>query len=176
MEISVIQNKIYELRGFKIMLDFDLAEIYEVETKRLKEAVRRNIRRFPVDFMFELNKNEYDSLRTQIATLKSSQRGKHSKYMPFAFTEHGIAMLSGVLNSDKALDMNIAIMRAFIALKQFALNYDKLAKEINELKEIAGSHNIQLNQIYDALENLMEEKVAVKKWEDRERIGFKSNK
>lgn len=100
MQISLIQNKIYEIRGMKVMLDFDLAEMYGVETRRLKEAVRRNTLRFPADFMFELTREEYNSLRSQIATLEKG-RGKFTKYSPFAFTEQGVAMLSSVLNSEK---------------------------------------------------------------------------
>lgn len=100
MNVEVIQNKIYEIRGIKIMLDYDLAVLYQTETKRLKEAVRRNKRRFPHDFMFELTKEEYNSLRTQIAT---SKRGGN-RYPPFAFSEHGVAMLAAVLNSDKAIE------------------------------------------------------------------------
>ena len=106
MEMQVIQNKIYEIRGIKVMLDFDLAEMYQVETKVLKQAVKRNIQRFPVDFMFELTKPEYDFLRSQIVTLENhtlpAGRGKYSKYLPFAFTEQGIAMLSSVLRNETA--------------------------------------------------------------------------
>ena len=102
MELQIIQNKIYEIRGYKVMLDFDLAEIYGVETKRLKEQVRRNIERFPDDFMFELTRDEYNSLRSQFATLEIG-RGKYSKYLTFAFTEQGVAMLSTVLNSKLAI-------------------------------------------------------------------------
>lgn len=112
MELMVIQNKVYTLRGCKIMLDFDLAELYEIETRILKQAVRRNIERFPQDFMFELTTEELMSLRSQIVILKKS-RGGHSKYLPFAFTEQGVAMLSSVLNSYKAIQVNITIMRAF---------------------------------------------------------------
>lgn len=112
MELMVIQNKVYTLRGCKIMLDFDLAELYEIETKVLKQAVRRNIERFPDDFMFELTKEEYGFLRSQIVTLEKG-KGRYSKYLPFAFTEQGVAMLSSVLNSYKAIQVNITIMRAF---------------------------------------------------------------
>ena len=101
MELQIIQQKIYEIRGLRVMLDADLAELYGVETKRLKEAVRRNIERFPADFMFELTRTEYNSLRSQFASLETG-RGKHAKFVPFAFTEHGVAMLSGVLNSPKS--------------------------------------------------------------------------
>ena len=138
MELSVIQNKIYDIRGQKVMLDFDLATLYGTETKRLKEAVRRNIKRFPSpDFMFELTKSEYDSLRTQFAT--SNKRGG-VRYMPFAFSEHGVSMLSSVLNSDIAIEINISIIRAFIAVRQLMYNKPtykiaELKSEIDELKE-----------------------------------------
>ena len=125
MELEVIQNKIFEIRGFKVMLDFDLALLYNVENKRLKEAVRRNLNRFPDDFMFELTKMEYDSLRSQIASLKNG-RGQHLKYLPFAFTEQGIAMLSSILNSEKAIEVNISIIRAFVTMRQFTLTYSEL--------------------------------------------------
>jgi len=106
MELQVIKNKIYEIRGQRVMLDFDLAVLYDTDTKRLKEAVRRNIARFPHDFMFELTNEEYDSLRSQIATLKNLKRGEHSKYLPFVFTEHGVAMLASVLKSETAIQVN----------------------------------------------------------------------
>jgi hypothetical protein len=174
MQITVIQQRIYEIRGQKVMLDFDLAELYDVETKRLKEAVRRNKVRFPSDFMFQLTKNEFESLRSQIAT--SNKRGG-IRYMPFAFTEQGVGMLSGVLNSDKAVLMHIAIVRAFVALKQFVINYKDLATQINEIRQTVSSHSEQLNQIYDAIENMMDEKEEKKEqkrlWKERERIGFK---
>src|SRR5882724_8614962 len=129
MQLKIIQEKIYEIKGQKIMLDFDLAELYEVETKRLKEAVKRNIARFPSDFMFELSLRECQSLRTQIA---SSKRGG-IRYAPFAFTELGIAMLSSILNSQKAINVNIAIMRAFVLVRQYASNYKQLADKISKL-------------------------------------------
>lgn len=173
MQLQVIQNKIYELRGQKVMLDFDLAELYETETKRLKEAVRRNIKRFPPDFMFELTKEEYHSLRTQFAALKNIGRGRHSKYLPFAFTEHGVTMLAAVLNSERAIDMNLAIVRAFIALKQMTIRQKELAEQLEEIRNRLGEHDVQLNQIYDAIENLLDEKAEKKSWEERERIGFK---
>lgn len=174
MEISLLQQKIFDIRGHKVMLDFDLAELYETETKRLKESVRRNKSRFPPDFMFELTKEELTSLRTQFAT--SNKRGG-TRYLPFAFTEQGVAMLSGVLNTDKAIQMNIAIMRAFVEIRRFALNYKDLAVQINEIRKTVSSHSEQLNQIYDAIENMMEEKQdkleEKKQWAKRERIGFK---
>lgn len=154
------------------MLDFDLADLYMVEAKRLKAAVRRNIKRFPQDFMYELTQEEFQSLRTQFASLKIG-RGLHPKYPPYAFTEQGIAMLSGVLHSERAIEMNIAIMRAFIAIRQFVLQYNDLAEQIIEIKQSVTSHSEQLSQIYDAIENLLGEKAAQKNWSERERIGFK---
>ena len=137
MELQVIQNKIYEVRGQKVMLDFDLAELYGSETKRLKEAVRRNLKRFPSDFMFELTKEEFESLRSQIAS--SNGRGG-LRYMPFAFTEQGVAMLSSVLNSDVAIEVNISIMRAFVAVRQLISNppVNDLAKLQSEIQELKG--------------------------------------
>lgn len=173
MQLSVIHNKIYELRGHKIMLDFDLAKLYEVETKVLNQAVKRNAERFPKDFMFRLTVAEWQDMRSQFVT--ASQDKRNTKVTPFAFTEHGVTMLAAILRSEKAIKMNIAIVRAFIALRQFAINYQELAEQIKELRGNVENHNGQLNQIYDALENLLEEKVAEKGWAERERIGFKSN-
>ena len=167
---ETIIRKIYMLRGQKILLDMDLAELYEVETNYLKRQVRRNIERFPEDFMFEINGKEYNSLRSQFGTLK---RGSHAKYLPFAFTEQGIAMLSGVINSPKAIEMNIAIMRAFVQIKKALLKQSDLKEQLKEIKDRLGEHDVQLNQIYDAMENLLDEKAAQRKWEERERIGFK---
>ncbi|MGZ5219567.1 MAG: ORF6N domain-containing protein [Chitinophagaceae bacterium] len=176
MQLSVIHNKIYEIRGQKIMLDFDLADLYEVETKALNQAVKRNKDRFPKDFMFQLSKEEWELLRSQIVTLEKDGRGKYPKYLPFAFTEHGVTMLASVLRSEKAIKMNIAIVRAFIALRQFAINYKELAEQVKELRGTVDNHNGQLNQIYDALENLLDDKVTHKKWVEREPIGFKTTK
>src|ERR1035437_5810351 len=148
MELQIIQNKIYEMRGQRVMLDFDLAELYETETKRLKEAVRRNLSRFPDDFMFELTNKEYDFLRTQIATLKNSGRGEHSKYLPFAFTEQGVAMLASVLKSETAIQVNIQIIRAFVILRQYALGYAELNQK---LETFMLETNIQFSDIYQAL-------------------------
>ena len=194
--IKSISNRIYELRGERVMLDRDLADLYEVETKRLSEAVKRNIKRFPEDFMFQLTKEEYESLRLQIAALEkkdplrlqietsnkkdnslrsqiaTSKRGG-TRYLPYAFTEQGVAMLSGILKSDKAINMNIAIMRAFVDVRKVLLKQNDLKEQLKEIKERLGEHDVQLNQIYDAMENLLDEKAAQRKWEDRERIGFK---
>ena len=113
-----------------------------------------------------------NSLTSQIVTLKTG-RGKHTKFMPYAFTEQGVAMLSGVLNSDKAIEMHVAIMRAFVEIKKIVLRQNDLKVQMKEIKERLGEHDAQLNQIYDAMENLLDEKAAQRKWEDRERIGFK---
>ena len=118
-ELQNIQNLLYEVRGVKVMLDKDLAELYHVTTGNLNKAVKRNIRRFPSDFMFQLTKEEWDSLRFQIGILEVG-RGKYTKFLPYAFTEQGLAMLSGVLNSDIAIDVNISIMRAFVSLRRVA--------------------------------------------------------
>lgn len=166
MQLQAIQKRIYEVRGQKVMLDFDLAELYETETKRLKEAVRRNKNRFPIDFMFELTKEEFEGLRTQIAT---SKRGG-IRYAPFAFTEQGVAMLSSVLNSDKAIEVNIAIMRAFVFIRQYALSHKDLT---DKLKKLERKYNKQFKDISEALNYLIGEKQKQIDFEDRERIGFK---
>ncbi|WP_418211346.1 ORF6N domain-containing protein [Bacteroides zhangwenhongii] len=132
-DIAIIENKIYEIRGQKVMLDFDLAEMYGVETKRLKEQVRRNIERFPAEFMFELTKEEVQFSRSQIATLKTGQ-GHNIKYLPFAFTEYGIVMLSSVLKSKTAVEVNINIIRAFVRMRQYLLS-NVPQKELEELKQ-----------------------------------------
>lgn len=129
MELTLIQSKIFEIRGHKIMLDFDLAELYQVETKNLNLSVKRNIKRFPSDFMFQLAKDEWNNLRLQIETSKRGGR----RYLPYAFTEQGVAMLSGLLNSDTAIEVNISIMRAFVAIRSFLLTQSSVSSEIKEL-------------------------------------------
>ncbi|MEP7253133.1 MAG: ORF6N domain-containing protein [Ginsengibacter sp.] len=182
--VRSIQNRIYEIRGERVMLDKDLADLYETETKSLNLAVKRNIKRFPKDFMFQLTKEDWDDLRFQNETLEkqkyplrlqneTSKRGG-TRYLPYVFTEQGVAMLSGILNSDKAINMNIAIMRAFVEVRKILLRQTGLKEQLNELRDRVGSHDTQLNQIYDAIENLLDEKVEQKKWHQRERIGFKS--
>lgn len=125
VDLQVIQSKIYEIRGQRVMLDFDLAVLYSTETKVLKQSVKRNLRRFPVDFMFELTREEFNNLRSQFVT--SSWGG--SRYLPFAFTEQGVAMLSSVLGSEKAIEVNIGIMRAFVVIRQFLVDTEKTNKE-----------------------------------------------
>jgi hypothetical protein len=165
MELEVIQNKIFEIRGFKVMLDFDLALLYNVETRVLKQAVRRNSNRFPEDFMFELTEVELNSLRSQIVTIKNG-RGQHSKYLPFAFTEQGIAMLSSVLNSEKAIEVNISIIRAFVTMRQFTLSYSELKIRIEEIES-------QFPDIYKALNYLVDKDHSTKNSSERIKIGYK---
>jgi len=169
MEVTIIQQKIYEIRGFKVMLDFDLAELYGVETKALNQAVKRNIDRFPDDFMFQLTAEEWTSQRSQFVTFES-RSGKYTKYRPFAFSEHGVTMLASVLRSEKAIKMNVAIVRAFIALREMAMNYKELAGKIDEMER---KYNKQFSNIYEVLQVLMEEKQQRDSFETRERIGFK---
>ncbi|MFZ1677380.1 MAG: ORF6N domain-containing protein [Saprospiraceae bacterium] len=166
MELKTIQSRIYEIRGQRVMIDFDLAELYETETKRLKEAVRRNMDRFPPDFMFELTQDEFECLRTQIA---SSNRGG-IRYTPFAFTEQGVAMLSSVLKSKKAAQVNIAIMRAFVFLRQHLANYQDLKKSIELLEK---EMNIKFKDINQALTYLLRKDKVEADQSGRKRIGFK---
>jgi phage regulator Rha-like protein len=177
MQLQVIQNKIYEIRGHKVMLDFDLAMLYEVETKVLNQAVKRNMERFPEKFMFQLSKEEWENLRSQFVTSKSNHGGM--RYLPFAFTEHGVTMLASVLRSKRAIKMNIALVEAFIALKEFALNYKELSYQIKELQNTVGNHDKHLNELYRALELLLQDKETQQKeqenWKNRKRIGYKNN-
>ncbi len=177
-QVEAIKESIYDVRGQKVMLDFELAELYEVEVGQLKRQVRRNIDRFPKDFMFELTKDEYSSLRCQNGIIKAG-RGQHSKYLPFAFTEEGVAMLSGILRSKTAIQVNINIMRAFVAIRhavavlQLAdLRYEQLSHKVDQLnnyiEEILHDQNdvnqmqeqtnneiaIQIEAINDALDQL----------------------
>ena len=150
----------------------------------LNQAVKRNARRFPGDFMFQLTREEFERIRFQFETPETSRgsrsqivtlkinRGQNLKYLPYAFTEQGVAMLSAVINSDKAINTNIAIMRAFVAVRQVLIKQNDIKEQLKEIKERIDEHDVQLNQIYDAMENLLDEKAAQKKWEDRERIGF----
>ncbi|QMU66742.1 MAG: ORF6N domain-containing protein [Flavobacteriaceae bacterium] len=163
MPDEVIINKIYVIRGQKVMLDRDLAELYGVETKQLKRQVRRNIERFPLSFMFELTKEENQELRSQIGTLK---QGAHFKYPPFVFTEHGILMLSSVLNSELAVKMSVQIIETFVELRKLANNYEEIMSKIQQME---SSYNEQFSEIYQVLQRLLskpEEK-------PRTKIGYK---
>ena len=141
-QLQTIQSKIYEIRGQRVMLDFDLAELYGIETKYLKRSVKNNIRRFPSDFMFELTKEEFDSLRCNFST---SKRGG-IRYMPFAFSEHGVAQLSAVLNSDIAIEVNIQIIRTFVAMRQWITTPPPVDKNAELREEIESIHRRRLRR------------------------------
>lgn len=176
MQLQVIHNKIYDIRNEKVMLDFDLAELYEVETRVFNQAVKRNSENFPNDFMFRLTAKEWKELNSSQIVM-SSIKHRSEKYLPFAFTEHGVAMLASVLKSDKARKMNIAIIRAFIALRKQAIQNKELIEILNKLRDKVDSHDEQFNQIYETLENLLDEQIDKKadelEWKNRTRIGFK---
>ena len=186
--IRSIQNRIYEIRGERVMLDFDLAALYAVSTKVLNQAVKRNSKRFPKDFMFRLSHDEWKSIWSQIVTTSETGKSTRSQTVttfqasrrkdntPYAFTEQGVAMLSGILNSDKAIAMNIAIMRAFVEIRRVLIQESDLREQLKQIKERIGEHDVQLNQLYDAMENLLDENVAQQKWEERKRIGFSIRK
>lgn len=194
MQTQFIQQKIFEIRGQKVMLDFDLAALYEVETKVFNQAVRRNIENFPGDFMFRLTRKEWSSMRSQFVTsyiqtddnqnvnssqiVTGSQKKRRKDLLPYAFTEHGVTMLASILRSDKAVKMNIAIVRAFISLRKFAIQYKDILEQLDGLREKIGSHDAQLNNIYEALENMLDKKVEeenkLESWNNRKRIGFKN--
>src|SRR5688572_357834 len=150
---SYLERRIYLVRGQKVMLDEDLAALYGVPTKRLNEQVRRNQRRFPKDFMFRLTPIESRSLRSQIATLETG-RGRHRKYLPLVFTEQGVAMLSSVLNSNRAIDVNIAIMRAFVRLREMLASHRRLAEKLVLIEKRVGEHDMQIRSIFEAIYDL----------------------
>jgi len=160
-----IESSILLIRGQKVLLDVDLAKLYGVPTKRLNEQVRRNLRRFPEDFMFQLSVEESNSLRSQFATLKVG-RGGHRKYRAYAFTEQGVAMLSSVLNSDQAIEVNIAVMRAFVRLREMIASHKDLARKLDELEK---KYDAQFRVVFDAIRQLM---APVTKDERKRRIGF----
>jgi ORF6N domain len=166
MELEVIQNRILEIRGHKIMLDVHLAELYGVETRALKQTVRRNTARFPSDFMFELTKTEWNEVITNWDKL-IPETAKFSPALPFAFTEQGVAMLSSVLKSDKAVQVNIAIVRAFVMLRQYAINYKELRDKIAELET---KYDEKFEDINEVLDELMSPKF------ERNQIGFNIEK
>ena len=157
-EIVKIQNLIYEIRGIKVMLDSDLAKLYGVETKRLNEAVKRNIARFPKHYMFQLSEDEYTSLRSQIATSKEGKGGR--RYMPYVFSEQGVAMLSSLLNSEVAIQMNIRIIDTFVNMRHFVLENKELTKRFNELEQYfinyCKDNEKDKQQIYEAIDLLMD--------------------
>ena len=173
-----IHSKIIQIRGQWVLLDFDLAQLYGVETKKLNQAVQRNLSRFPADFMFRINKKEWSKIisdelpymRSQSVT--ASQNRRNISALPYAFTEQGIAMLSSVLRSDKAIKMNIAIMRIFIQIRQEYNSIIELKKSIQLIKEELSAHDHQLDDLYNTIEQILIAKAEQKDWEKRERIGF----
>ena len=160
---NIVVNKIYELRGLKVMLDSDLAELYGVETKRLNEQVGRNPDRFPEDFMFQLTDEEWLNLKSQIAT--SSWGGRRK--LPFVFTEHGILMLSSVLNSKQAIQVNIQIVRIFSRIRQFIVDNGELKLEIEEIKKTLNNHDKNIELVFTYLDRLIDKKIG-----PRKRIGY----
>lgn len=167
MDLQIIQNKIFEVRGCRVMLDYHLAELYQVETRALKQAVKRNIERFPSDFMFVLSKEEANLL----LSIGVSQNVIPPDYnfgvaMPMAFTEQGVAMLSSVLRSKVAIEVNISIMRAFVLMRQMAIGYEELSRRIEELEV---STDAQFNELYQALTQLLSQS---KQQKERRPVGF----
>lgn len=164
---ELVMNKIYFIRDQKVMLDRDLAQLYEVETKQLKRQVIRNSDRFPEDFMFELTASEQESLRSQFGTLK---RGEHTKYLPYAFTEQGVAMLSSVLSSKKAIAVNIQIIRIFTKIRQMLFDNTELRLEIEKIKKKLENQGKNMEVVFQYFDELLEKKENPK---TRKRIGYK---
>ncbi len=162
---EVILSKIYLIRNQKVMLDRDLAELYGVETRQLKRAVKRNIKRFPKDFMFEFTKEELENLRCQFGTLK---RGEHSKYLPFAFTEQGVAMLSSILNSDRAIMVNIQIIRIFTKMREIILTHKDVLLKVEQIEKKVISHDKKIELVFQYLK-----KFITYQEKPRKKIGFK---
>jgi phage regulator Rha-like protein len=177
MQLITIQNKIYEINDIKVMLDFDLAELYEVETRVLNQAIKRNIESFPEDFMFRLTKVQWEEMSSQFVTTSSSQtvmmdlpKNRTGKYLPYAFTEHGVTMLASVLRSPKARKMNIAIVRAFVALRRTLLNIENLQIQI---KDLETKYDGQFEDIFEAIQFLMTENKEIATQNERAKIGYK---
>ncbi len=169
MQTTTIQSKIHEIRSVKVILDFDLALLYDVETRVLNQAVKRNIDIFPEDFMFQITANEWKTMSSQIVMTYPFKRPKSA--LPFAFTEHGVTMLANVLKSKKARQTSIAIVRAFIALKQFLLNFKELTEK---LEEIESRYDRQFKDVYEAINFLLQKDKQESKQKQRKRIGFNS--
>jgi phage regulator Rha-like protein len=167
---EVLLTKIYYIREQKVMLDKDLAELYGVETKRLKEQVKRNIYRFPSDFMFELSANEFEILRSQFAT--SSQNWGGTRYLPMAFTEHGVLMLSSVLNSEQAINVNIRIMRLFTKMREMLMSHKDLLIELEEIRKKMATQDERIDLVFDYLTQFITKDATEM---ERRKIGFKSS-
>jgi hypothetical protein len=163
----LIESRIYLIRGQKVLLDSDLAMLYEVETKVLNQAVRRNRERFPADFMFQLTSAEHEALRSQIVTSNAGRGGR--RYRPYVFTEQGIAMLSGVLTSERAIQVNIAIMRTFVRLRQLLATHEDLARQLEELRWRQEEQGQQIHEVFETIQHLIEAPAGSKR-----RIGFPS--
>ncbi|HIP51308.1 MAG TPA: ORF6N domain-containing protein [Campylobacterales bacterium] len=161
---SEIKSRIYTIRNKEVMLDEDLAELYEVDTKVFNQAVKRNIERFPNDFMFQLSEKEYESLRSQIVTLKNG-RGQHRKYLPYVFTEQGLYMLSAVLKSSVAIEVSIEIMRTFTKMREFSMHYNSLARQIMELER---KHDKKFKEVFKRLDEIVYETQKT----DKKIMGF----
>ncbi|MDR0798571.1 MAG: ORF6N domain-containing protein [Dysgonamonadaceae bacterium] len=169
MELQLIQNKICEVRSQKVMLDFDLAQLYEVENRALKQAVKRNINRFPPDFMFVMTEKEVDDMVSQFVIPSKSYLGGA---LPFAFTEQGVAMLSSILRSQKAIDVNIAIMRVFILIRQYTLSHKDLTTKI---KELADKYDKRFEDVDEVINYLLQKDKQEIEQRERRRIGFNVN-
>lgn len=165
--VEFIERKIYLIRGHKVMLDSDLAELYQVETFNLNKAVKRNLNRFPEDFMFRLTKEETESLTFQIGMSKPTTRGGR-RSLPYVFAEQGVAMLSSVLNSDRAIAVNIAIMRAFVRFRQYLATHQELARKLEDVERTQLEHGAHIQEIYDYIQRLLEPAPEPPK----RRIGF----
>jgi hypothetical protein len=163
--LEVIEGHIFTVRGHRVMLDTHLAELYGVTTKRLNEQVKRNIGRFPDDFMFQINELELENLRSQIATLKSVGHGQHRKYLPHVFTEHGALMLASVLNSPVAVKASVQVVRAFVKMRETMLAHKELSRRLNDMER---KYDKQFRVVFDALRELMEPPPAPSK----KQIGF----
>jgi len=171
---EVILSKIYLIRGQKVMLDRDLAELYGVETKYLKRQVKRNSNRFPEDFMFELSKDEFEAWRCQNVTSNSDRQGL--RYAPFAFTEHGVLMLSSVLSSDKAVETNIQIIRIFNKMREMLIQHKEIIAEIDKINNQIGNHEEKFMLIFEYLKQFEENKQQQFEHNNRRKIGFKTSR
>ncbi len=167
-----IVSKIFIIRGEKVMIDSDLAELYDVETKYLKRQVRRNIDRFPDDFMFEITSKEYADLRSQIGTLK---RGQHSKYPPMVFTEQGVAQLSGVINSERAIKVNIQIIRLFTKMRMLLMTHKDLILKVEKIDQELKGQSQEIQVLFEYIKKLIEDKELRDEQNTRKRIGFRKD-
>ena len=173
LEEEVIISKIFQLRGKKVMLSHDLAELYRVETKVLNQQVKRNIAKFPDRYMFQLTKDEFDTLRSQFVTL---ERGRHPKYLPFAFTEHGVLMLSSVLNSEWANKVSLHIIDTFVKIRKLLYMHKDVIQQLELVHNKLSSQDSQIKVIFEYLQQLEKEKQDVKEFKNRPKVGFKISK